>query len=135
MIHVPENYFELFHLVKSDSSTTHSDRHDYHVSQLDKQYGVRVISIYVSLNDVTENGGKLFLVSENKEIRIQPKLGRVILWSNVLDNYDGDDNLNTRNDHIILKGIPIQKEDVDEFGINIWVHNRDFRTAYNNGCA
>ena len=135
IIHIPENYFELFHLVESGSTTFHSDRHDFHVSQLDKQYGVRVISIYISLNDVAENGGKLFIISDNKEIHIRPKLGRVIIWSNVLDDYDGDDNLNTRNDHIILKGIPIEKDDVDEYGINIWVHNRDFRTAYNNGCA
>jgi len=132
MLNIPEKYFELFHLVKYDSNTMHSDRHDYHVSQLEKQYGVRVISIYLSLNDVpSTKGGKMFTISDTKDIVIRPKLGRVVIWSNVLD----DDTFSTRNDEIILRGLSIREKNVNEFGVNIWVHNRDFRIAYTNGCA
>jgi prolyl 4-hydroxylase len=86
--------------------------------------GVRILTLFIYLNDVEEGGGTRF----NKlGITVQPRKGSAVLWPSVKDQYPEDKD--DRTDHEaqpVLKGI--------KYGANAWIHNRDYKKAYENNC-
>ena len=90
-----------------------------------RQPGVRVLTMYLYLNDVEEGGGTNF----NKlNITVMPKRGRALLWPSVFDeDPTKEDKRTTHQALAVEKGL--------KYGCNAWFHLSDFKTPHQNGCT
>ncbi len=89
-----------------------------------RQQGVRILTLYLYLNDVEAGGGTNF---DKLGITVMPKRGRALLWPSVLDaNPDNKDGRTTHQALSVEKGI--------KYGANAWFHQRDFKTPNLQGC-
>lgn len=98
--------------------------HDYIPHHQDMPCGVRILTLFIYLNDVEEGGGTHFPLLD---ITVMPKKGAALLWPSVLD--DAPEKKEGRTDHEalpVLKGI--------KYGANAWIHSRDFKTAFKKNC-
>ena len=86
--------------------------------------GVRILTVFLYLNDVEEGGGTNFPLLN---ITVQPRQGRVLLWPSVLDDDPhGKDGRTNHQALPVIKGI--------KYGANAWFHMRDFKTPNRNNC-
>lgn len=89
-------------------SQTH---HDYLIHHLDRPEGVRILTLFLYLNDVENGGGTEFPLLN---ITVTPKRGRALLWANVLDD---DPNVkDPRTDH---QALPVGEGSVKYGGKNV----------------
>jgi len=91
--------------------------------------GPRIYTLFVYLTDVNEGGETEF--PRLKKIKIKPKAGSAILWSNVIENFDGTFSTNQLTDH---RGNPPRKNE-EKIAMNFWIHARDFETPNIWGCT
>ena len=90
-----------------------------------RQQGVRILTVYLYLNDVEAGGGTNF---DKLNITVMPKRGRALLWPSVRN--DDPNNKDGRTTHQALptkKGI--------KYGANAWFHMHDFKTPNRIGCS
>lgn len=99
--------------------------HDYIPYQLERQAGVRIMTVYMYLNDVEEGGGTQF---PKLDLTVQPKRGQALLWPSVLDQ-----DPHEKDDRTLHQALPVIKG--VKYGANAWIHQRDFKTANKNGCT
>ncbi len=80
---------------------------DYIEFEVDRQGGVRILTVFLYLNDVEEGGGTNF---PRLNLTVAPKLGRVLIWPSVL-NHDPDAiDLQTEHQALpVIKGIKYGK--------------------------
>ena len=86
--------------------------------------GVRILTLFIYLNDVEEGGGTHFPLLG---ITVEPKMGNALLWPSVLDQ--SPESKDGRTDHEalpVLKGL--------KYGANAWIHSRNFKKAFEIGC-
>lgn len=76
------------------------------------------------LNEVEAGGGTHF---KRLGITVLPKAGRVLLWPSVLD--ENPDAKDPRTHH---EALPVEKG--VKYGANAWIHQKDFKTPYNQTC-
>jgi prolyl 4-hydroxylase len=89
-----------------------------------RQQGVRILTVYLYLNDVEAGGGTNF----NKlDITVMPKRGRALLWPSVKN--DKPDKKDGRTMH---QALPVEAG--IKYGANAWFHMRDFKAPNDNGC-
>lgn len=122
---IPRNNSEHLQLLRYETGQFYNEHHDYIDFEKNRQQGVRLMTLYLYLNDVEEGGGTKFPVLD---LEVKPKRGRALLWPSVLDH--DPDNADERTDHQalpVLKGI--------KYGANAWIHQRDFVTPNANGCS
>jgi 2OG-Fe(II) oxygenase superfamily len=77
------------------------EHHDYIPFHLERSQGVRIITVFLYLNDVEEGGGTHFT---KLGITVQPKRGRVVIWPSV---YDEDPNKRDPRTH--HEALPVKK--------------------------
>lgn len=89
----------------------------------------RIITFYIYLNgnedSELEGGGTHF---PRLDITVTPKRGRAAMWSSVLN--DSPHRKDPRTEHAalpVMKGV--------KYGANAWIHQRDYNTPNNMGCA
>lgn len=99
--------------------------HDYIPFHTKRQCGVRVLTLFLYLNDVEAGGGTKF---DKLNITVMPKAGKAVLWPSVLD--DKPNEMDPRTYH---QALPV--EDGIKFGANAWLHQRDFKAALDLGCV
>ena len=59
---------------------------------------------------------------------VKPKKGRAILWPSVLNEAPNVQDFRTEHEALeVKKGI--------KYGANAWIHQRDYRTPYYDGCV
>jgi prolyl 4-hydroxylase len=122
---IPETNSENLQLLKYDVGQYYHTHHDYIPHLKERQAGVRLLTVFLYLNDVEEGGGTDF---PGLGITVQPKRGRALIWPSVLD--EAPDEKDPRTEHQalpVIKGI--------KYGANAWIHQRDFKTPNNNGCG
>jgi hypothetical protein len=103
-------YFNLFGLVFS-----YEIHHDYIELEIERQQGVRILTVYLYLNDVEAGGGTNF---PRLNLTVMPKRGRALFWPSVTDpNPSAKDR---RTDH---QALPVDKG--IKYGANFWYHLRD----------
>ena len=102
---------------------THS-HHDYIAFHTKRQCGVRVLTLFLYLNDVQKGGGTHF---DELDITVEPKAGKAVLWPSVLDERPNE--MDARTYH---QALPV--EEGVKFGANAWLHQRDFKAALDMGC-
>jgi prolyl 4-hydroxylase len=121
---IPEVNSEYLQLLKYDVGQYYQQHHDYIEIQVDRQPGVRILTVFLYLNDVEEGGGTNFPLLD---LTVMPKKGRALIWPSVLDS--NPNRKDGRTDH---QALPVKKG--IKYGANAWVHLRDFKTPDSNGC-
>ena len=90
--------------------------------------GVRILTLFIYLNDVEEGGGTSFpLVNDGEGIVVQPKKGNAVIWPSVLD--DAPERKDGRTEH---EALPVIKG--NKYGANAWIHSRNFKEAFEKNC-
>jgi hypothetical protein len=87
----------------------------------EEQSGNRIFTVFLYLSDVEEGGQTTF---PTLNLTVQPKVGRVLIWPNVLsDNPTEIEDLTEHESLPVLSGI--------KYGANVWFRLKPSTTAYN----
>jgi prolyl 4-hydroxylase len=122
---IPEENSEYLQLLKYEVGQYYQTHHDYIDYDKERQSGVRMITVFLYLNDVEEGGGTDF---PELGLTVQPKRGRVVIWPSVLDKDPDEKDDRTEHQALpVIKGV--------KYGANAWVHRRDFKTPHVAGCG
>ena len=122
---IPDAYSEYFQLLRYEVGQFYGKHHDYSEHVKERQEGVRILTVFFYLNDVEEGGGTDF---PQVGVTVMPKRGSALLWPSTLD--EAPHEVDSRTEH---QALPVEKG--VKYGCNAWVHIRDFKTPYGNGCA
>jgi len=87
-----------------------SRTHPGHILYHDRQQGVRILTMYLYLNDVEEGGGTNF---DQLNITVMPKRGRALLWPSVLDS-----DPNAKDERTTHQALPVGPDSL-KFGANV----------------
>ena len=121
---IPDANSEYLQLLKYEVGQFYKTHHDYIPHHTERQEGVRILTVYIYLNDVEEGGGTDF---PTLGIIVMPKKGRVLIWPSVLDeDPDAKDHRTQHQALSVEKGI--------KYGANAWVHQRDMKEVLARGC-
>eukprot|EP00581_Thalassiosira_minuscula_P016868 CAMPEP_0183730882 /NCGR_PEP_ID=MMETSP0737-20130205/33763_1 /TAXON_ID=385413 /ORGANISM="Thalassiosira miniscula, Strain CCMP1093" /LENGTH=517 /DNA_ID=CAMNT_0025963473 /DNA_START=62 /DNA_END=1612 /DNA_ORIENTATION=+ len=101
---------EYLQLLQYETGQFYTQHHDYIPHQREMPCGVRILTLFIYLNDVEEGGGTHFPLLG---ITIQPKKGSAVLWPNVLDQ--DPETQDPRSDH---EALPVLKG--NKYGANAW---------------
>lgn len=122
---IPDTNSEYLQLLRYELNQFYNVHHDFVPFHLERRQGPRMLTVYFYLSDVEKGGGTNF---PDLEMTVQPKRGRVVIWPSVLDSdptvKDG------RTQHAAL---PVEAG--VKYGINAWIHYRDFKETYKKGCS
>ena len=77
--------------------------HDYLDHGLDRPCGVRLLTVFLYLNDVEEGGGTEF---PDYGITVEPKRGRALVWPSVKDEDPDEQDPRTMHQALpVIKGV------------------------------
>ena len=122
---IPQENSENLQLLKYEEGEFYNTHHDYIDYLKNRQQGVRLLTIFLYLNDVEEGGGTNF---PDLDITVLPKRGRALIWPSVKDEDPNGKDGRTR--HQALPPIKGTK-----YGANAWIHQRDFQGPNKNHCS
>ncbi|OEU19820.1 hypothetical protein FRACYDRAFT_224545 [Fragilariopsis cylindrus CCMP1102] len=125
MTQFPEVNSEDLQLLRYGPGQKYERHHDFIEYEVDRQEGVRLLTVYLYLNDVEAGGGTNF---PELDLTVMPKRGRVLIWPSVLD-----DDPNEKDDRTDHQALPVEAG--KKYGANAWLHMRDFKNALHRGCA
>ncbi len=100
---IPENNSEFLQLLRYEEGQYYQTHHDLIGHQLNRQPGVRLLTVYIYLNDVEEGGGTNF---PQLNLTVNPKRGRVVMWPSVMN--DDPNEIDHRTEHQampVIKGV------------------------------
>mmetsp|Transcript_20650 Transcript_20650/g.29573 ORF Transcript_20650/g.29573 Transcript_20650/m.29573 type:complete len:507 (-) Transcript_20650:1616-3136(-) len=119
---------EYLQLLQYEPDQYYKQHHDYIPHHKGMPCGVRILTLFIYLNDVEEGGGTSFpLVNDRKGVVVQPKKGNAVIWPSVLDH--APESKDGRTDH---EALPVLKG--KKYGANAWIHSRDFKAAFAKNC-
>ena len=121
---IPEMNSEYLQLLKYEEGQFYRQHHDYIPHNLQRPQGVRILTVFLYLNDVEAGGGTRFT---SLNLTVSAKQGRALLWPNVYNQ--SPDRKDPRTEH---EALPVEKG--IKYGANAWIHQRDFKTPYSNDC-
>jgi prolyl 4-hydroxylase len=98
---VPEPNMEFLQLLHYEVGQYYRTHHDYIAHHITRREGVRVLTVYLYLNDVDEGGGTSF---PNLDVTVMPKLGRVVVWPSVLN--ENPNEMDQRTEH---QALPVER--------------------------
>ena len=119
------NHFESFQVIHYDVNEEykyHFDAYDKNEKEKYEKYcderGNRLRTVLVYLNDVEEGGGTGFdsLSEYIGEVVIEPKMGKMVVFTNVND----DGSLNKKSRHA---GLPVIQG--EKWAFNLWLRERE----------
>lgn len=129
---IHRNYSEYIQLLRYEKGQKYVLHHDYTSNHVDRAQGVRILTVFLYLSDSTDEmgleGGGTNFPKMRGNITVYPKKGRAVLWPSVLNNHPG--KRDQRTEH---QALPV--EEGIKYGANAWIHERDFRTPFVQGCA
>lgn len=121
---INETNSEYLQLLRYEPGQFYRLHHDYIPSDIDRQQGPRILTLFLYLNTVEAGGETEFT---GLGIKVAPKKGRALLWPNVLDEDPMAKDARTQHQALdLLAG--------SKFGANAWFHIRDFKTPNRNHC-
>lgn len=121
---VPDSNSEFLQLLRYEETQQYRTHHDYIEHHTSRAQGVRILTVFLYLNDVEEGGGTDF---PTLGLTVMPKRGKAVIWPSVLDS---DPNAKDgRTEHQALPVIKGRK-----YGANAWLHQKDFKDAYKRNC-
>jgi prolyl 4-hydroxylase len=122
---LPGENGEYLQLLQYEVGQFYGQHHDYIEIDIDRPQGVRILTVFLYLNDVEAGGGTNFPLLN---ITVMPKKGRVVVWPSVLDHRPNMKD--SRTDH---QALPVEKG--IKYGANAWIHQRDFKDPHKRGCV
>ena len=114
--------FQVIHYNENEEYKYHYDAYDMNETEKYKKFtrerGNRLRTVLVYLNDVEEGGGTGFdrLDEYNGEIIVEPKMGKMVVFTNIND----DGSLNRKSRHA---GLPVIKG--EKWAFNLWLRERE----------
>jgi prolyl 4-hydroxylase len=124
LVQLSMNHSESLQLLRYEVGQRYDEHHDYVELEYDRYEGVRILTVFMYLNDVEEGGATRFT---NLGIEVQPKRGRAVLWPSVLNEDPHERDAMTHHAALaVTKGI--------KFGANAWFHQRNFMESHQKGC-
>lgn len=124
MTGIPEMNSEDLQLLRYGPGQYYNTHHDYIYYETDRQGGVRLLTVYLYLNDVEAGGGTNF---PSLNLTVMPKRGRVLIWPSVLNSDPNE--MDNRTYH---QALPVEAG--IKYGSNAWFHMRNFKGPNRNGC-
>eukprot|EP00934_Nitzschia_sp_Nitz4_P008535 Nitzschia sp. Nitz4//scaffold47_size129522//15865//17730//NITZ4_003537-RA/size129522-snap-gene-0.192-mRNA-1//-1//CDS//3329552758//8525//frame0 len=121
---IDETNSEYLQMLRYEVGQRYNAHHDLIEHQVNRQQGVRILTLYMYLNDVEEGGGTKF---NRLDLTVQPKRGRAVLWPSVFN-----DDPNKKDSRTIHEALPVLQG--VKYGANAWFHLRDFKTPNREGC-
>ena len=121
---IPDENSEYLQLLQYTPGQKYAPHHDYIPSQIRRQPGVRILTVYLYLNEVEAGGGTNF---DKLDLTVMPKTGRALIWPSVKN--DNPHEKDPRTNH---QALPVEAG--IKYGANAWFHQRDFKTHYHNDC-
>jgi len=121
---IPELHSEHWQLLKYLPGERYTTHNDHILAHLHRAPGVRILTVFVYLNDAVGGGTNFPAIAHN--LTVQPVAGRVVLWPSVLNEHP--DDVDERTNHQALPAI------TTKYGANMWFHQRDYKTPYYKGC-
>eukprot|EP00977_Amphora_coffeiformis_P028089 scaffold34690_cov288-Amphora_coffeaeformis.AAC.4 len=114
---IPIQNADWLQLLRYKEGQHYATHQDYHTHQASAKPGARVVTWYMYLADVEEGGETQF---PYMDIKVKPKLGRVLVWSNIRDDDPMEENLFARHEALpVVKGT--------KYGATAWYHHRNIR--------
>lgn len=125
MLQISINHMEPFQILRYEPGQYYNTHHDSSIKYDALPCGQRIFTLFLYLSDV-DSGGETSFPLVN--VTIRPKKGSALLWPGVLNNDPFSIDWRTRHEAVPVKtGV--------KYAANSWIHNYDFRTAYNWACA
>jgi len=121
---IPDSHHEYLQLLHYEVGQYYRSHHDYIDYHNQRSMGVRILTVFLYLNDVEEGGATRFT---NLNLTVTAKRGRALLWPSVLD--DRPDEIDGRTYHEAMPVLAGKK-----YGANAWMHQRDFKEAFARSC-
>jgi prolyl 4-hydroxylase len=121
---IDSDNYEDFQLLKYEEGQFYRAHHDYIPHQRKRQPGPRILTFFLYLSDVEEEGGTGF---PDLHIEVQPKKGRALLWPSVSNEDPSRIDASTRHEAITVKK-------GTKFAANAWIHLYDNATPTRMGC-
>jgi prolyl 4-hydroxylase len=119
LVGIPMSHSEEIQLLRYEQGQFYNEHHDYNEDEYDMIQGVRILTIYIYLNTMTESGGGTMFPALNN-LTIYPVLGRVVIWPSV---YNSQPHImDPRTNH---QALPVTGENVIKYGANVWIHQRE----------
>jgi len=125
MTEIPLVNSEDLQLLRYTPGQYYRTHHDYIDFEVDRQQGVRIITVFLYLNDVEAGGGTNFPVLD---ITVTPKRGRVLIWPSVLDS-----DPNMEDERTLHQALPVEAG--IKYGANAWLHMRNFQDPHGKSCT
>jgi prolyl 4-hydroxylase len=125
MTGIPVANSEHVQLLKYDVGEFYREHNDYNPAHQKVQTGVRILTVFLYLNDVEAGGETQF---PNLDYAVKPKKGKVVIWPSVLN-----EDPNSQDDRTLHQALPVEKG--LKYGANVWIHQREYRESYNKGCT
>jgi prolyl 4-hydroxylase len=79
---IPHNNSENLQLLRYEEGQFYKTHNDYIPSERERIQGVRILTVFLYLNDVEDGGGTNF---PGLDITVESKRGRALIWPSVLD--------------------------------------------------
>lgn len=113
---IPIRNAESLQLLRYEPGQFYRTHHDYVGYEKKRKQGVRILTIFLYLNDVEQGGHTDF---PSLGLSVEPKVGRALLWPSVLD--ENPHEMDPRTEHranTVVSGI--------KYGANAWYHQRTY---------
>jgi prolyl 4-hydroxylase len=118
LTNIPEVNSEWLQMLRYEEGEYYRSHHDYIEHQIDRQEGVRILTVYLYLNDLDEEEGGGTQFTNLGGLTVQPKHGRALLWPSVLDE---DPHMKDRR--TMHQALPVTKgSGAVKYGANAWIH-------------
>lgn len=111
---IPTGNSEALQLLRYEPGQHYDLHHDFIRYEVSRRQGVRILTIFLYLNEVEEGGQTDF---PQLGLSVSPKLGRALIWPSVLNEFPN--KVDQRTEHRanrVMAGI--------KYGANAWLHQR-----------
>mmetsp|Transcript_39945 Transcript_39945/g.96405 ORF Transcript_39945/g.96405 Transcript_39945/m.96405 type:complete len:504 (+) Transcript_39945:2499-4010(+) len=116
---IPESHCDYLQLLKYTTGQFYKEHNDYDAHQVFASAGARSITWYMYLSTVPEGGETQF---PRIPIKVAPKQGRVLVWSNIRDDDPIEEDLLARHE-----ALPVISKDSLKYGATAWFHSQNIR--------
>jgi len=124
---ISDMYSENLQLLRYEPGQYYNTHHDYIPQDIERPQGVRILTVFLYLNEPEAGGGTNF-PDLFGGLTVYPKKGTVLLWPSVLN-----DDPNAWDERTMHQALPVEKG--LKYGANAWVHQRDFKAPNDIGCS
>ena len=123
---VPISNYNEMQILQYQPGQFHSFHGDYINEDTYRRGGGRILTFFMYFNDV-EAGGETEFSRLSPSIKVSPKKGKALLWSNVLDS-----DPHKEDERVWHQGSIVHQG--EKHAANLWIHMRDFRTPTESKC-